>query len=143
VVTELRDANPTRLVIDRIDVTQRVYCDPPRIEQLLSNLLGNALTHGTPDFPTEVAAALDIDDLVLSVRNGGEPISPETLPKVFEPYWRPAHSERGGGLGLGLYICKQIVSAHGGTLEVESTRASGTVFTARIPMRDSPERIAH
>ncbi|WP_429282671.1 sensor histidine kinase [Paraburkholderia sp. GAS41] len=56
-------------------------------------------------------------------------IEPHVLPKVFEPYWRPPSSTPGGGLGLGLYICKKIVEAHGGTLEVCSSAELGTCFT--------------
>jgi signal transduction histidine kinase len=134
VVSELREANPTRLVVDDIVLTQRVRCDRTRIQQLLSNLLGNALTHGSNDFPVTVEARMQAGDLVLSVSNGGNEIAADALPKVFEPYWRPPTSRPGGGLGLGLYICKQIVSAHGGTLEVRSSAQDGTCFVARLPV---------
>jgi signal transduction histidine kinase len=81
-----------------------------------------------------VEASNDETHLVLSVTNDGEPIEPHLLSKVFEPYWRPPTSVPGGGLGLGLYICKQIVEGHSGTLEVLSTTNEGTRFTARIPL---------
>ncbi|MDR5774239.1 GAF domain-containing sensor histidine kinase [Caballeronia sp. LP006] len=135
VVDELCVANPSRAVNRAIQVDSAVSCDLVRIQQLLSNLLGNAMTHGGADTPVTVEIAVERDHLTLSVTNGGEPIAPETLSKVFEPYWRPATSAPGGGLGLGLYICKQIVSAHGGTLGVESSAEIGTRFTARIPVR--------
>jgi hypothetical protein len=80
-----------------------------------------------------VLARIENGELMLSVLNGGNAIAPESLSKVFEPYWRPATSKPGGGLGLGLYICKQIVSAHGGTLEVRSSAEQGTCFVARLP----------
>ena len=70
----------------------------------------------------------------LSVTNYGNPIPENLLQEVFEPYWRPATSAPGGGLGLGLFICKQIVEAHAGTLEVRSSLEQGTCFTARIPL---------
>jgi signal transduction histidine kinase len=76
---------------------------------------------------------LEDDRLVLSVSNGGQPIPPDDLPKIFQPYWRPANSKPGGGLGLGLYICAEIVGAHGGTLEVTSSAAEGTRFVATLP----------
>jgi signal transduction histidine kinase len=69
------------------------------------------------------------------VRNQGTPIRADVLDRIFEPYYRPATSAPGGGLGLGLYICRQIVDAHGGTLEVASSETGGTVFTAKIPQR--------
>jgi signal transduction histidine kinase len=133
VVTELRDANPGRVVIDSIQINRPVRCDRTRIQQLLSNLLGNALTHGAEDAPVEVEGTIEGNMLVLSVANGGDLIAPDTMQKVFEPFWRPLTSRPGGGLGLGLYICKQIVSAHGGTLEVRSSAERGTCFTASLP----------
>jgi signal transduction histidine kinase len=133
VVAEVREANPDRLLADDLAITARVRCDRTRVQQLLSNLLGNAVTHGAAEFPVRVRARIEDDELVLSVLNGGNAIAPESLSKVFEPYWRPATSKPGGGLGLGLYICKQIVSAHGGTLEVRSSAQEGTCFVARLP----------
>jgi signal transduction histidine kinase len=133
VVAELRDANPGRIVVEQITVDGCVYCDRGRVLQLLSNLLANALTHGAPDQPVRVEILADAGELAICVSNAGAPIAPQDLEKVFEPYWRPATSQPGGGLGLGLYICSQIVKAHGGTLAVSSSAESGTCFVARIP----------
>jgi signal transduction histidine kinase len=133
VIAELQTANGNRTILDDISIDRLVYCDRARIQQLLSNLLGNALTHGAPEQPVVVRAAIENDQLTLQVRNGGDLISPDNINKVFEPYWRPETSKPGGGLGLGLFICKQIIKAHGGDLEVQSSEAAGTVFTARIP----------
>jgi signal transduction histidine kinase len=80
-----------------------------------------------------VTVSVDGGELAVSVSNLGAPIASQDLEKVFEPYWRPATSQPGGGLGLGLYICSQIVRAHGGTLSVSSSAAMGTCFVARIP----------
>ena len=126
--------NPSRAVTSRLDVQGVVLCDAGRIQQLLSNLLANALTHGATDAPVVVDASVDGTQLMLSVTNEGEPIAPHMLVKVFEPYWRPPTSAPGGGLGLGLYICKQIVEAHAGRLEVTSGAHTGTRFTAYIPL---------
>lgn len=135
VVNELRGAHPGRNIVDSdIRIVQAVYCDKGRVQQLLSNLLGNALTHGAPDQPVVVSAAIDGAELVLSVANAGTPIEAESLAKVFEPYWRPHAGRPGGGLGLGLYICAQIAKAHGGAMAVQSSAAAGTVFTARLPV---------
>ena len=116
-------------------MTHSVRCDAGRIQQVASNLIGNALTHGASDSPVKVAAWADEGDFVLEVWNQGEPIPTESLDKVFEPFWR--HSISGGrqGLGLGLHICSQIVRAHGGKLTVSSTHEGGTRFTARVPLR--------
>ena len=135
VVSELRDAHPTRTIEERYGSAGPVECDAGRVQQLLSNLLGNALTYGAADQPVQVDAHLDAEWWVLEVRNGGDPIAPKDLEKIFEPYWRPANSQPGGGLGLGLHICSQIVRVHGGTLQVASSAESGTCFTARLPLR--------
>jgi signal transduction histidine kinase len=134
VVDELRDANPSRTLTCNLAIDRPVSCDPSRLQQLLSNLLGNALTHGSADKQVNVEAKIEEDHLVLSVTNGGDPLAADYLVRIFEPYWRPPTSVPGGGLGLGLYICKQIVNAHGGTLEVISSQDQGTRFTARIPV---------
>ena len=133
VVEELCEANPSREVLCNLAIAAPVRCDLARMQQLLSNLLGNAISHGAADAPIVIEGSIDAGHLVLSVSNGGDLIAPETLSRVFEPYWRPASSAPGGGLGLGLYICKQIVNAHAGALEVQSTMEFGTRFTARIP----------
>ncbi|HEX3635157.1 MAG TPA: GAF domain-containing sensor histidine kinase [Paraburkholderia sp.] len=134
VIAESREANPERMLVDDIAIGTRVRCDRTRVQQLLSNLLGNAVTHGSAAFPVVVQARVEGSEFVLAVSNGGNAIAPDALNRVFEPYWRPPTSKPGGGLGLGLYICKQIVSAHGGALEVRSSVEDGTVFVARLPV---------
>lgn len=134
VVGELVAAYPGRAVIELIDIHQPVRCDRGRMQQLLSNLLGNALHHGAASEPIRIEAGVDDAVLTLVVTNGGAPIDPEHLAKVFDPYWRPPRSRQGGGLGLGLHICSQIVRAHGGQLEVLSNLADGTRFIARMPV---------
>ena len=134
VVAELREANPDRLVVDDLAIPIRVRCDRTRVQQLLSNLLGNALTHGAAGFPVTVQGRVENGEVVLTVSNGGNAIAPDALSRVFEPYWRPPTSKPGGGLGLGLYICKQIVAGHGGTLDVSSSEEDGTCFVARWPV---------
>jgi signal transduction histidine kinase len=133
VIAEIREANPDRDIVERIDIHGTVRCDPVRMQQLLSNLLGNAIAHGAPDQAIAMEAKTESDYLVLSVANGGDPILPEDLSRIFQPYWRPVHSKPGGGLGLGLHICSQIVKAHNGVLEVTSTAEAGTRFVARLP----------
>jgi signal transduction histidine kinase len=133
VVDELKDANPERRIVCDIANTSPVSGDPGRLQQLLSNLVANALVHGAEDTPVVVRVTNDAAHVVLTVSNDGNPIPEHLQRKVFEPYWRPPTSAPGGGLGLGLFICKQIVEAHAGTLEVCSTAEQGTCFTVRIP----------
>ena len=133
VVAELREAHPSREIASDIALDGPVRCDPERIQQLLSNLLGNALAHGLADSPVGVRAWLDGPDVLIEVHNAGEPIPADRLGKVFEPFWRRSASRE--GLGLGLYICSQIARSHGGTLTATSSAAQGTIFTARLPIR--------
>ena len=71
-----------------ISVNRSVRCDLGRLQQVASNLLANALTHGLPHSPVKISARADEHDLVLEVWNAGEPIPPESLGKIFEPFWR-------------------------------------------------------
>lgn len=134
VADELRHVHPDREIQADVQIPKPLRCDRGRLQQLLSNLLGNALTYGAESEPVVVSAGLDGDSLILTVTNGGQPIEPENLSKVFQPYWRPNTSKPGGGLGLGLYICTEIAKAHGGKMEVTSSAATGTVFSVRLPI---------
>ena len=133
-IDELRQAHPDRDIQADLQIHRPLRCDRGRLQQLLSNLIGNALTYGAVDIPVMVSATLSGHFLVLTVTNGGEPIKPENLPLVFKPYWRLHTSKPGGGLGLGLYICTQIAKAHGGAMEVVSSALIGTVFGTRLPI---------
>jgi signal transduction histidine kinase len=116
--------------------------DRARLRQVVSNLLGNAIQHGADDGPVELSVTADGDEVVLSVHNGGEPIPAELLPTIFDPLVRAQVSagaaalqkqRRPGSIGLGLYIARAVVNAHGGSIDVTSSRQGGTVFTARLP----------
>lgn len=138
VIQELEDTQPDCRIISRIAVSRSVRCDLGRLQQVASNLLGNALTHGDPATAVEISAHADDTDLVLEVWNAGRPIPPESIGKIFEPFWRHSVSASRNGLGLGLHICSQIVHAHHGRISVTSTLADGTRFTARLPLTDLP-----
>jgi K+-sensing histidine kinase KdpD len=140
VVKELQDGHPQRQIVVDFSVTRTVQCDLGRVQQVASNLIGNALTHGAPDGPVKVSAFTDESDLVLEVWNEGQPIPADSLDKVFEPFWRYSTSVSRQGLGLGLHICSQIVRAHGGHLTVNSTERSGTRFTARLPLQSAHQQ---
>jgi signal transduction histidine kinase len=142
VIQELRDTQPECEIISHINVDRAVRCDLGRLQQVASNLLANALTHGLPHSPVKISARADEDNLVLEVWNAGEPIPAESLDKIFEPFWRHSVSASRNGLGLGLHICSQIVRAHEGRISVTSTRESGTTFTAHLPLGTSIETYA-
>jgi len=137
VVTELQDGKPDRRIQLDIAIDSPVECDVGRTQQVLSNLIGNALTHGSPDSPVKVHVATTESALVMRVWNEGLPIPAENMAKIFEPFWRQSSETGRGGLGLGLHICSQIVRAHGGQLTVTSSAAQGTEFTVRLPLRQS------
>jgi signal transduction histidine kinase len=134
VIQELKDGQPDCQIIADIGVKGSVRCDIGRLQQIASNLLANALTHGLPHSPVKISAKADANDFVLEVWNAGEPIPAESLGKIFEPFWRHSVSANRNGLGLGLHICSQIVRAHQGRISVTSTRKGGTRFTARLPL---------
>ena len=134
IVREFQDAHPGRQILSDIRVTQKVRCDLGRVQQVVSNLIGNALTHGAPDRPVKVTAQTENGQFTLEVWNDGDPIPQASVAKIFEPFWRNTTSESRQGLGLGLHICSQIVRAHDGSLSVTSSETEGTRFTARLPL---------
>ena len=96
-------------------------CDPDRVAQLLSNLVSNALAHGSPDGEVHVHAFCAGEFFELSVTNSGDPIPDHALPQLFQPFTRPRNDEPQAGLGLGLYIASQIAKGHAGSLDAESS----------------------
>lgn len=135
VIDELRSTNFDCLINASFSLNEPICADRPRIAQLLSNLLGNAITHGAPGRPVLVRAATSGGVFELSVTNEGEPIPPAALEKLFLPFFRAAvrPSMEGLGLGLGLFIASEIARAHGGKIEVRSTRRE-TVFSFTMPL---------
>lgn len=112
--------------------------DRTRIEQVFANLINNAAQHGKTDRIITIRLGLDSDKVVFEVKNLGEPIPAEAIPEIFNSMRRfssGAADEAGpkSGLGLGLYIAKEIVVAHGGVITVTSNATEGTVFTVTLP----------
>jgi signal transduction histidine kinase len=112
--------------------------DGARVGQALSNLVGNAVQHGSPETPVAVVARGTADEVAVAVHNRGPAIPPARLHQIFSPLKRigrgdapPAHDS--GSLGLGLYIANEIVKGHGGRIDVESSEAGGTTFTVHLP----------
>jgi signal transduction histidine kinase len=151
VADEVLAANPGRKI--RLDAEREAigFWDSGRLAQVVSNLLDNALKHGASD--GEVWATVRLDEpetVVLRVSNAGAPIPAEAIGDLFKPFRagraaraaseRSVDSSAQRGLGLGLYIVDQIVRAHAGTIDVQSSPESGTVFTVRLPQRGAPTR---
>jgi signal transduction histidine kinase len=133
VIGELRTSFPDRAIEAEIGFDDPIHCDPKRIAQLLSNLLGNALTYGAAHMPIRVRAAIEGAVFELSVANGGDPIPPAALERLFQPFTRGAVRPSQQGLGLGLFIASQIAKAHGGALTVVSS-SEETRFRFRMPL---------
>jgi signal transduction histidine kinase len=131
VVQELQSTHPERRVELTLALEEPVRCDRSRIAQLLSNLLANALTYGDSQ-PVRVSASAVGGTFELAVANGGDPIAPVAMQRLFQPFFRGEVRRSGEGLGLGLYIAAEIARAHAGQLAVTSTPAE-TCFTLRMP----------
>ncbi|HET6440531.1 MAG TPA: PAS domain-containing sensor histidine kinase [Anaeromyxobacter sp.] len=105
--------------------------DAGRLLQVVSNLVGNAVQHGSGGVEVEVVGG-GPDQVFLAVHNRGA-IPEQMLPQVFEPFRRGRSVGGSGSVGLGLFIVREVVRAHGGEVEVRSDEAAGTTFTVRLP----------
>ncbi len=132
-LAELRSIAGARELVLSVSGDPRLAADGGRLAQVVSNLVGNAVQHGAG--PIEVAVRSAADAVELSVHNGGAPIPPEVLPQIFEPFRRGDRrgGDEKGSVGLGLFIVREVVRAHGGEVEVRSDASSGTRFTLRLP----------
>lgn len=134
VIDELLAAYPGQQVLFEARGEARGDWDVDRMSQLVGNLVTNALKHGTADSPIVVRVDGTGPEVVLEVANQGRPIPAELLPRIFEPFTR---ASTGGdalkGVGLGLFIVHEIVTAHGGRVSVQSTAETGTVFRVELP----------
>ncbi len=135
VVDELRTASPGRVIETSFEITDPIDCDRTRIGQLVSNLIGNALTHGLPDEPVHVGARTNGGIVEFWVANAGDPIPEPAMEKLFEPFFRGDARDSRKGLGLGLHIASQIAQAHGGRIDVTSTPKE-TRFVFTMPIMD-------
>jgi signal transduction histidine kinase len=117
--------------------TQGVW-DGRKLNQMLQNLIGNALQHGSNNSAVKLTLRGEADSVRLTVHNDGAPIPPEALPTIFDPLVRSADEELNGpttSLGLGLFIVREVVKAHQGTIDVSSNEADGTMFTVVLPRK--------
>ncbi|WP_437965166.1 ATP-binding protein [Sorangium sp. So ce260] len=116
----------------------QLTCDRGRMLQVLSNLAGNALKFTPEGREITISAEAEGTHVRLSVSDTGTGINPEDLPRLFDRYWQ-ARATRSAGAGLGLYIVKGIIEAHGGQISVESALGVGTTFSCTIPVASEPE----
>jgi PAS domain S-box-containing protein len=142
VVEELRVAYPTK----QIELTSPNLAgswDPDRLEQIFSNLIGNAILHGPPDTPVRVEVSSHGQMCRVSVHNQGRAIPLDVQASLFNPFRRgerDSRTSKTAGLGLGLYISQELALAHGGRIEVCSSAEEGTRFSVTLPRQAPPPK---
>jgi signal transduction histidine kinase len=141
---EMEAAHPSRAFESEVPSHLTMRFDSPRMRQVLTNLLSNAVQHGDPGSPILLKVSSGANDVCCEVRNRGTPIPPDALQVIFDPLVQLSPEGPGGpgardaSLGLGLFIAREIVAAHGGTIGVTSSREDGTSFRLRIPSSAVP-----
>ena len=143
---EIRAAYPERVFRLETSGNLNGRFDSERLQQVLSNLLSNAVRHGEASQPITLAASGAPDHVTVQVKNRGHPIPADQLQVIFNPLVQipsglvGADGSASNSLGLGLYIAHEIVAMHGGTIVAESSQQNGTVFSARLPRAQADRR---
>lgn len=142
-VNELRTFHPECLIELHAPEHMDAVFDEGRIAQVLSNLIGNAIQYGAPDTPVTVSLTGSDDQIEIRVNNRGNAIEPKAMAAIFDPMVRMAANESPDftertSLGIGLFISRQIIQAHGGDVKVESNDRTGTTFIVTMPKQQPP-----
>jgi len=133
-VDELSVNHPDRVLVHDREGEGQGLIDPDRIGQVVSNLTRNAITYSPPGTPITVRSRGQARELALEVHNAGPPIPEDVLPTLFEPFKRGEQKlDPDRSIGLGLFIVREIVAAHGGAVSVRSSASEGTTFQVNIP----------
>jgi signal transduction histidine kinase len=134
VVSEIEAAYPGRKIEVNARGSLKGDWDCGRMSQVLTNLIANALEHGSDRTAVDVNVVADDKEITIAVHNRGAAIPPDQLDGIFSAMkHRDTSDGSSGNLGLGLYIAHQIVHAHKGKIDVESTEDRGTTFTVHLP----------
>jgi signal transduction histidine kinase len=140
---ELEAAHPDRSILVEASGNVAGQWDHERLLQVFSNLISNALHHGTGTGLVTVRCDGDRrEGITVTVHNEGV-VPADVLPVLFEPFRGNTRYQRTRGLGLGLFITQQIIAAHGGTIDVSSAPGAGTTFTIFLPRPSSPPAALH
>jgi len=145
-VEQLRVVHPDRRIEFAVTGDAVGHCDGGRLKQVLRNLVSNAIVHGSPDTPVRVTLVGEEPEIRLKVTNEGPAIDPSFQSQLFDPLTRglaqTSSREYNDGLGLGLFIVRELVLAHGGRVEVRSDSTEGeTTFTVILPrLKSVPSR---
>ena len=140
-VERMRTQTERAGLVLRLDTTQdmtEVWADQPRLEQVLVNLIHNAIKFTRPGGEVVLSAQTEADFVRFSVRDSGVGIPAEDLERIFERFYKADRARSGGGTGLGLSISRHLVEAHGGRIWVESMEGQGSTFFFTIPISGSP-----
>lgn len=134
IVDELSAIHPERDIVHRSTNVRTVHWDPDRIGQVVANLVSNAVVYGDADRPVTIGMRDLQEQVAITVHNHGPEISTQQIERMFQPFVRGSQAGRHQrSVGLGLYIVKEIVAAHGGTVSVDSAHEAGTTFTLLLP----------
>jgi signal transduction histidine kinase len=142
-VEEVRAARPERQFVLEVPEDLAAWVDDARLRQALSNLLNNAVQHGDPESPITLVARADGQEIVISVKNLGDPIPGDSLQVIFDPLVQLSTRSAAApevpptNLGLGLFIAREVALGHHGSLDVASDASTGTVFTMRLPLGEA------
>ncbi|WFU76956.1 GAF domain-containing sensor histidine kinase [Bradyrhizobium sp. CB2312] len=139
IVSEFESVHSERRILLDVDAPAAVNVDAGRLSQMISNLLGNAITYGAPDEPINIVARSSDAGFRIQVINKGPPIPAQAMPHLFTAFHRGDVLPNQKGLGLGLYISQEIARAHGGQISATSTDDS-TIFTATFAARTDQQK---
>ncbi|MFL1896077.1 ATP-binding protein [Aquimarina sp. 2-A2] len=134
VIAEIKAMAPERSFDIKLQIPENISCDADRVAQLFSNLLGNAIAHGSADHPIKIETKLENKSFHIMVANGGKKISDSAMQSLFKPFYSENTDVNKSGLGLGLYIASEIAKAHNGKLKATSSNEQ-TCFTFSIPLK--------
>lgn len=139
--TELKD-RAVAFTVERPFPMEPVNADRDRVEQVLGNLVDNAIKHGGENGSIEMKTTVEGNVIRISIRDNGVGIPEVDMPYIFDRFYRgeKSRSREYGGSGLGLAICKQIVQDHGGNIGVQSESGKGTVFFFTLPIANTQGR---
>lgn len=123
-----------RIDLQTADNIPRVLADADRLDRILTNLLSNAQKYATPGTPIAIRVSRHGDEVLVAVSDQGKGIAPEDMPHLFQRFSRAKNERRATGTGLGLYITRVLVEAHGGHIQVSSEVGRGSTFSFTLPV---------
>jgi PAS domain S-box-containing protein len=139
VIGEARDTSPDQPLLLIPCEEFSVYADREKIEQVVINLISNAIKYSYPEMPIEIRCQQDESVVKLSITDTGIGIEQEDIDKLFKPHSRikTRQTENISGFGIGLYLCQEIIKYHGGEIGVESETGKGSTFWFTLPVQDA------